>query len=77
MPIHKSLFPRNIPHIIFAQAMATRLSSSFRLSDLFRLGGAMPEEALEDEFDGMWSGKFQNQGLLEEHIRNLEGITWI
>ena len=30
----------------FSQAMASRLSSSFRLVDFFRLGGAMPEEVV-------------------------------
>ena len=29
-----------------SQAMASRLSSSFRLVDFFRLGGAMPEEVV-------------------------------
>ena len=38
------------------QAMASRQSSSFRLIDFFRLGGAMPEEALPPKARSMLFG---------------------
>jgi hypothetical protein len=45
----------NTPEFSMAQAMAPRLSSSFRLIDFFRLGGAMPEEVVR-HMSSLWTG---------------------
>ena len=48
------------------QAMSSRLSSSFRLVDFFRLGGAMPEEVVNghgSQMLNLWVGGVGVEGL--------------
>ena len=45
--------------VFMLQAMSSRLSSSFRLVDFFRLGGAMPEEVVNghgSQMLNLWVG---------------------
>ena len=58
------------------QAMASRQSSSFRLIDFFRLGGAMPEEAVQSCQSSLSSSIMPQSGTVDRRSCIAAGGQW-